>query len=38
MKGIWVATIYSLDYPDKPTTDPSLLKKQADLIINNAKA
>ena len=32
MRGIWVSTIYSLDYPDKPTTDPQLLKKQADLI------
>ena len=37
MRGIWVSTIYSLDYPDKPTTDPQLLKKQADLIISNAK-
>ena len=37
MRGIWVATIFSLDYPDKPTTDSKLLKEQADLIINNCE-
>ncbi len=37
MRGIWVTTIFSLDYPDKPTTDSKLLKEQADLIINNCK-
>lgn len=37
MRGIWVATVFSLDFPDKPTTDPKLLKEQADLIINNCK-
>lgn len=36
MRGIWVATIYSLDYPEKVTMKPEELKKQADEIINNS--
>lgn len=38
MKGIWVSTVYSLDYPASPTTDASALKAQADSILDNSKA
>ena len=38
MKGIWVSTVYSLDYPASPTTDSSALKAQADRILDNSKA
>ena len=29
-RGMWVATVYNLDYPSRGTTDPQTLKKQAD--------
>lgn len=35
MEGIWVSTTLNLDYPSKGTTDSSLLKSEADTIINN---
>lgn len=37
MRGVWVATIFSLDYPNEPTTSQKLLKQQVDLIIKNSK-
>lgn len=36
MKGLWVASVYGIDYPSKATNDPDLLKKDADQIINTA--
>ncbi len=38
MKGVWVSTVYSLDYPTSATTDASALKSQADEILDNSKA
>ena len=35
MKGIWVATIYNLDYPLSPTTDVNTLKSEIKTILNN---
>ncbi len=35
MEGIWVSTTLNLDYPSKGTTDSSILKSEADTIINN---
>ena len=32
-RGMWVATVYNLDYPSRGTTDPQTLKKQADEIL-----
>ncbi len=36
-KGMWVSTVYNLDYPSKPTDDPSVLKAEADKILDNCR-
>ena len=36
MRGVWVSTVYNLDYPTKKTISESELKKQADEILDNA--
>lgn len=36
-RAFWVATVYSLDYPNKQTTDEEELKKQALEILDYAK-
>ena len=36
MRGVWVSTVYNLDYPTKKTTSESELKRQADEILDNA--
>ncbi len=33
LKGIWVSTVMNLDYPSTKTKDASILKKEADTII-----
>lgn len=33
LRGVWVSTVYQLDYPRTATTDPELLKAQADEIL-----
>lgn len=38
MRGIWVSTISSLDYPKEVTTEEAALKQQADEILDGAKA
>ena len=38
MKGVWVATAYSLDYPSSATTDPAVLMQEADEILDNIRA
>lgn len=35
LKGVWVATVYNLDYPLKQTKDVSQLKSEAITILNN---
>ena len=35
MKGVWVASVYNLDYPKLPTTDAETLRKEADTILDN---
>ncbi|MDK2866613.1 MAG: hypothetical protein PWP51_1612 [Clostridiales bacterium] len=37
MKGIWVATVYGIDYPGSPTQNPEQLKADADRILETAK-
>lgn len=37
MRGVWVASVYNLDYPSIQTTDTELLKKEALEILDNAK-
>lgn len=37
IKGVWVATVFSMDYPTSASTDPKVLKNQADLTVENAK-
>lgn len=37
MKGVWVATLYNLDYPSKATTDPEKLKSEAIEILDNVQ-
>lgn len=36
-KGVWVTTLYSMDYPKTPTKDESTLKKGIDTLINHTK-
>lgn len=38
MKGVWVGTVSSLDYPKEPTTDSTKLMQQADEILDNCKS
>ncbi len=35
MRGVWVATTYNIDYPDKPTQNPEKLKADIDRIVEN---
>lgn len=35
MRGVWVSSVYNLDYPSSPTTDPDKLKTEADEILDN---
>lgn len=35
MRGVWVSSVYNLDYPSSPTTDPDKLKAEADEILDN---
>lgn len=37
-RGVWVATVYGLNYPGKPSTDPEVLKKDAIQLLDNVKA
>ena len=37
MKGVWVASVFNLDYPKSPTTDHRELKKGIDEIVKNVK-
>lgn len=34
-RAVWVSTAYRLDYPSKATTDPAVLKADADRILKN---
>ena len=36
MRGVWVSSVYNLDYPTKATTSADTLKAQADTILDNA--
>ncbi len=38
MRGIWVSTVYSLDYPESATVDDEELRRQADEILDSSKA
>ena len=37
MRGIWVASLFNLDYPSKATKDPEILKSEAISILDNVK-
>ncbi len=36
-RGVWVSTVYALDYPAAATTSPSALKSQADDILDQCQ-
>jgi len=36
LKGVWVATVLNLDYPNRPTTEVAVLKREADAILDRA--
>lgn len=38
LRGIWVASVYNIDYPDYGTTDPAKLRAQAIEILDNVEA
>jgi uncharacterized lipoprotein YddW (UPF0748 family)/N-acetylmuramoyl-L-alanine amidase len=38
MKGLWVATVYNIDYPTKGTVDSALLKREAITILDKAES
>lgn len=35
MRGVWVATVFNLDYPASPTVSSRELRSQADTILDN---
>lgn len=35
MRGVWVSSVYNLDYPSSPTTSSDKLKAEADEILDN---
>jgi uncharacterized lipoprotein YddW (UPF0748 family) len=35
--GLWVATVYNIDYPVKPTTDAEILKSEALTVLDTAQ-
>ena len=37
LQGVWVSTVYNLDYPSRPGLSERQLKIEADAIIQNAK-
>ncbi len=37
LKGVWAATLYSMDYPSAPTTDADILKADADRLVQQTK-
>ena len=37
MHGVWVASVYNLDYPTNQTTDSQILKSEAIKILDDAK-
>lgn len=37
MQGVWVSTVYNLDYPSRPGLTEQELKNEADAIIQNSK-
>ena len=38
MRGVWVSSVYNLDYPTKATTSASALQSEADRILDNCVA
>ena len=38
LKGVWVTTVFNLDYPSKATKSSAQLKAEADVILDNVKA
>jgi uncharacterized lipoprotein YddW (UPF0748 family) len=38
VKGVWAATLYSMDYPSAPTSDAKKLKSDADKLINDVQS
>ena len=38
MRGVWVSTVYNLDYPSRQGLNSTQLQQEADAIIANAKA
>ena len=37
MRGVWVSSVYNLDYPTSPTTNAASLRQQADRILDDSK-
>ena len=37
VRGVWAATVFSLDYPSKPTTSAEVLRRDADNLLNNVQ-
>lgn len=37
IRGVWVATLYSMDYPVKPTVSSEILRQSADELLSNVQ-
>ncbi len=37
LRGVWVSTVFNLDYPKNKTSDPESLKKEADSILDDCE-
>ncbi len=38
LRGVWVSTVYNLDWPSRPGLSPEELRQEADAILENVKA
>ena len=38
LKGVWVATVYNIDYPSSPTTNAKTLMREADEILDECES
>jgi uncharacterized lipoprotein YddW (UPF0748 family) len=37
-RGVWIASLYNIDYPSRPTTDPEVMKREWMQIVGDCKS
>ena len=38
MRGVWIASVYNIDFPSKTGLTPTQMKQEIDDILHNVKA